>query len=100
MLKDWSLINTSCKWLKTFLALEVRKIDSFIAPIFGIYVNFLNFSFLDKFTTILLALPPSPPTISSLLALNAFEADFFDDPIIFNREVNSIVISLKPKMKP
>ena len=52
---------------------EIRKLSSLVTPIFGIYVEFLDISFLDKFTTIPLALPPTPTTLL-LLALNAFGA--------------------------
>ena len=89
------MINASCKWLKAFLALEVRKLDSLIAPIFGIHVKFLDLLFLDEFTIVLLALLPTS-TISLSLALNVFGANSSDDPVVFNREVSSAAILLKP----
>ena len=85
------MINAGYKWLKAFLVLEVNKLGSLVASIFGIYVNFLN-----EFLTVLLALPPSPPTISLLSALNVFGVDFLDDSVIFNIEISSVVILLKP----
>ena len=87
------MINAYFKWLKTFLALKVKKVDSFIAPIFDIHVNFLDILFLDKFTTILLALQLTS-TILLLLTLNIFKAGS-DNLIAFNNKVNSIAILLK-----
>ena len=89
------LINTSCKILKIFLASEVKKIDFPIALIFDIYVEFLDLLFFDKFMTISLALALLLPTNLLLSALNVFEIKF-DDLIVFNREINSIAILLKP----
>ena len=40
-----TLINAGCKWLKAFLASEVRKLSSLIAPIFDIRVDLLDFLF-------------------------------------------------------
>ena len=88
-------MNASRKWLKVFLALGVRKLGSSIAPIFGTRVEFLDFSFLDKFTTVLLVLP-STPTTSLSSALNAFRADSLDDLVVFNRKVSGVAILLKP----
>ena len=73
------MINASRKWLKAFLASGVRKLGSPVAPIFGTRVEFLDISFLDEFTTVPLALPPTPTTSSSS-ALNAFGAES-DDPV-------------------
>ena len=72
----------------------VRKLGFLVVLIFGIYVKFLDFLFLDKFTTIpLFLLPTSTILLSS--TLNAFVAKF-DDPVVFNREVSSIAILLNP----
>ena len=87
-------MNASRKWFKAFLASRIRKLGSPVAPIFGTHVKFLDFLFLDKFTTIPLALSPSSPTTSLSSALNAFGADF-DNPVVFNREVSSAAILLK-----
>ena len=73
------MINASRQWLKAFLASRVRKLGSPIAPIFDTRVDFLDFLFLDEFTTVQLALPPTPTTSSSS-ALNAFRAES-DDPV-------------------
>ena len=76
--------------------LEVEKLGFFIAPIFDIYVKFLDFSFLDKFTTVLLALLPLPLLTNLLLsALNTFGADFSNNSIIFYRNISDIAILLK-----
>ena len=77
--------------------MKIRKIGSPIAPIFGTYVKILDllfFDWLDKFTTVLLALSPPPPTILLSSALNTFGANY-DDLIIFNIEVNGIAIFAK-----
>ena len=81
--------------VKSFLVLKVWKLGFFIAPIFGIYLDFLDFLFLNKFTTISLALLSLSPTTSLLSALNAFEANF-DNQIVFNKEVNDALIMTKP----
>ena len=98
MAKIGILINTSRKWLKAFLASKVRKLDFLVAPIFGICVHFLDFLFLnlDESTTISLALPLPPPTTLLLPALNALKANFLDNLIVFNIEVSSTAILLKP----
>ena len=88
------MINVCFKYLKTFLALEVRKINFSIASIFGIYVNFLDLLFLDEFTIVLLALL----LISKILLLsilNLFEVKF-DDLIAFNSKISNATILLKP----
>ena len=85
--------------VKNFLALEVKKLHSFIAPIFGIYVKFLDFLFLDKFTTVLLALLPPLSTILLLLALNTFGANLSNDLVIFNKKISGAATLLKPWMK-
>ena len=90
------MINASCKWLKAFLALGVRKLSFPIAPIFGTRVKFLDFLFLDKFTTVLLALPLPPPTTSLSSDLNVFRANSLNHPVVFNKKVSSTVILLKP----
>ena len=87
-------MNASRKWLKAFLALGVRKLGSLVAPIFGTRVDFL-----DEFLTVSLALSPPPPTTLSSSALNVFEANSLDDPIVFNIEVSCAGILLKPRMK-
>ena len=84
-----ALINASRKWLKTFLALGVRKLGSPVALIFGTHVKFLN-----KFMTVQLALPPTSTTLS-LSTLNAFGTKFYD-PVAFNSKVNGAAILLKP----
>ena len=91
-------MNISRKWLKAFLASGVRKVGSPVAPIFGTRIKFLDFLFLDKFTTVLLALP-STPTTSLSSTLNVFGADSSDDPVVFNKEVSGAAILLKPWMK-
>ena len=91
------MINANRKWLKAFLALRVKKIGFPIAPIFGICIEFLNFLFLDKFTTILLALSLTS-TILLSSNLNTFRAKS-NDPIIFNNKVNNTAILLKPWIK-
>ena len=92
------MINASRKWLKVFLALEVKKLDSSIALIFGIRIKFLDFLVLNKFTTVLLAIPLLPLTILLLLPFSVFESKF-GDLVLFNREVNNTAILLKPGMK-
>ena len=89
------MINACRKWLKIFLVLGVKKLSSPIAPIFGTRIKFLDFSFLDKFTTVPLILLPLPPITSLSLALNAFEAYTSDDLVVFNKEVSSAAILLK-----
>ena len=76
--------------------LGIRKLGFFVAPIFGIHVDFLDFLFLDKFITVLLALSPLSPTTSLSSALNAFGAKL-NNPVIFNREVDDVAILLKVK---
>ena len=76
----------------------IKKVDSPIALIFGIYVKFLDllfFNLLKKSTIVSLTLALPLSTIFLLLALNAFKANFSDNPIIFNIEVNNTVILLK-----
>ena len=94
MSKIKALMNASRKWLKAFLALEVRKLDSLVAPIFDICVDFLN-----EFLTVLLALPSPPLTTSLSSNLNIFRAEFSDYLVVFNIEVNSAAILLKPWIK-
>ena len=55
---------------------KIRKICSPIASIFAICIKFLDLLFLNKFTTILLALLPPLLIISLSLALNAFRIVF------------------------
>ena len=86
------------------LALRVKKICFFIAIIFDLYINFLDLLFfdlldLDKFITVLLAFLLLFPTILLLLALNVFKAEFLYDLIVFNIEISSITILLKPLIK-
>ena len=88
------MINATCNWLKVFFASKVKKLGSLISWIYSIYVNFLNLLFLDKFTTILLALSLSSSTNSLLSIPNAFEAKLYN-LVIFNREVSDIAILLK-----
>ena len=93
-------MNVCLKQLKAFLAPEVRKEGSPIAPIIGTRVEFLDLSFfdfldLDKFLIVSLALPPPPPTTSFSAPL---EADP-DDPVVFNIDVSGAVILLKLLMK-
>ena len=59
--------------------LEVKKLGSPIALIFGTCVGFLDILFLDEFTTVLLALSSTSTTLL-LLALNAFGVKS-NDPI-------------------
>ena len=92
------MLNTGRKWLKAFLALGVRKLDSPVASIFGTRVKFLDLLFLNKFTTILLARLPTPTTLL-LLALNVFRPDSLDDLVVFNKEVSDAAILLKPRIK-
>ena len=73
--------------------LGVKKLGSPVVSIFGIYVKFLDFLFLDKFTTVSLALPPISTTLLSR-ALNAFKAKS-DDLIAFNSKISSAAILLK-----
>ena len=75
--------------------LEVRKLGSPIASIFGICIKFLDLLFLDEFTTVLLVLPPPPLTTSLLSALNIFKANFLHNPVVFNREARGAAILLK-----
>ena len=69
---------------------EIRKIRFFIASIFGIYIQFLDLLFMNKFTTILLALPSTLTNLLSL-ALNTFNVKF-DDLVAFNNKISSIAI--------
>ena len=94
MSKVGALINASCKWLKVFLALGVRKLGFPIAIIFGKRVNFL-----DEFLTVSLALSPSLLKTSLSSVLNAFGANSLDDLIVFNIKVSSAAIPLKLLMK-
>ena len=91
------MINNCFKWLKTFLTSRVKKVVSLIALLFGIYINFLDLLFLDKFTIVLLALPLILK-ILLLSALNAYRAKF-DNLVTFNNKVNNAVILLKPWIK-
>ena len=85
--------------IKNFLALGVKNIDFFIALIFDIYAKFLDLSFSNKFTIVLLALlSPSLSTILLSLALNIFMAKS-NNLIVFNKEVSSKAILLKPYIK-
>ena len=65
--------------------LEVKKIDFFVALIFGTYVKSLDLLFLNKFTIILLALLSPPLTTLLSTALNAFDANS-DNLIVFNKK--------------
>ena len=65
-----------------------------IASIFGTCIKFLDLLFLDKFTTVLLALLLSLSTTSFSLVLNVFKAKC-DDLIIFNRKLINATILLK-----
>ena len=84
--------------LKIFLTLGIKKIDFSIALIFDIYVKFLDLLFLDKFTTILLALLLSSKILSSLI-WNAFGTNFLDGLFVFNIEINNTAILLKSWIK-
>ena len=57
-------------------------------------MDFLDLLFLDKFTTVSLALPPLPTIILLLLALNVFKAKS-DNPVFFNKKVNNAAILFK-----
>ena len=94
-------MNASLKWLKAFLVLEVKKLGSPIALIFRIYVNYLDFLFLDldESTTVLSALLLLPLTTSLLPALKALKTTFLDDLVVFNIEVSGAAILLKSRMK-
>lgn len=96
-------MNTCFKWLKAFLVPKVRKKGTLIAPISYIYIEFPDFSFFDvlglnKFLTILLALPPTLITSLSL-ALNIFGVNISNNPVIFNIKVSSAAILLKFQIK-
>ena len=84
--------------MKDFLVLGVRKVDFFVALIFGIYVKFLDFLFLDKFTTVLLAFLPPLSTTLFLSAQNTFKANS-DNSVVFNRKISYATILLKPWIK-
>ena len=75
--------------------LGVKKEGFRIALILGICIKFLDLSFLDKFTTILLILLSLALTILLLLALNAFKAEL-NDLVVFNKKKNYAAILLKP----
>ena len=92
------MINSSCKWLKTFLALEVKKLNFFVTLIFGIRIDFLDLLFLNKFITVSLALLSLLLTTLFALARNGFEANS-DDLVVFNRKVSKAAILLKPWIK-
>ena len=77
--------------------LGIIKLDSLIALIFGIYVKFLDFLFLVEFMTILLALL-STSTILLSLAINTFNLKF-GNLIVFNKDISSAAILLKPWIK-
>ena len=62
-----------------------------MAPTFGTCV--LDES---KILTISLALPPIASTTSLLSALNSFQADLLDNPVVFNIEISDVAILLKP----
>ena len=93
------MINACLKKLKASLMLGIRKVGSSVASISEECIkisNLLFFDFLeiDEFLTVSLALPPTPTT-SLLSALNAFRIKF-DDLVVFNIEVSSAAILLKP----
>ena len=73
--------------------LKIKKLSFYIAPIFGIYNNFLNLLFLNKFITVSLALLSLLTTLLSS-ALNVFEVES-DDLVIFNKKVSNTAILLK-----
>ena len=87
------MINPCLKWLKIFLALEIKKIGFFIVPIFSIYIEFP-----DEFRPVLLALLPLP-TILLLLILNVLRINCLDNQVVFNIEVNNAAILLKFQIK-
>ena len=76
--------------------LEVKKLGSSVALIFSTCVDFLNFLFLDKFTTVSSL---QPLTTSLLAALNALKANCLDDPVVFNIKVSGVAILLKSWIK-
>ena len=78
--------------------LEVRKLGSPVALIFGIRIEFPDLLFLDKFMTVSLALLLSPPTISLLSILNVFEAKF-NNLVVFNKEISGAATLPKSLMK-
>ena len=78
--------------------LAIKNVGSFIAPIFCIYINFLDLLFLDKFKTVLLALLLLLLITLLLSALNIFRAKF-DNLVIFSIKVNNAAILLKSWMK-
>ena len=95
------MINACFKQLKASLVPGFRKVGFPIALIVGTCVKFPNLSFfnfldLDEFLIISSALLPSPLITSSLPTLNAFRADFSDDPVFFDIEVSDAAILLKP----
>ena len=75
----------------------VRKLGSFVAPIFGKCVKFLDFSFFEKFTTVLLGLLSTPITLL-LSTLNIFYTKF-DNLVVFNSKVSNATILVKPPIK-
>ena len=78
---------------------DFREVSSLIAKIFSTCIEFLDFSFLNKFSTVPLALPLSLQTILLSLALNAFGTNSLDYLVIFNKKINGIVILLNLWMK-
>ena len=88
-------MNTGQRGLKSFLVLGDKKVSYLIASIFDTRVKFLDFFFLNKFTTVLLVLLLLLLTILLLPALNAFEAKF-DKLVLFNRKISNVAILLKP----
>ena len=95
-------MKTYLKWLKAFLALEVRNLSFFIAlllPNYPLFVQPLDLvDFLDAFDPLilLLFLAPLPPTTSLLSSL---EADVIDNLVILNIAISGIAILLKPRIK-
>ena len=93
-----ALINISRKWLKVFLALRIRKLGFSVAPIFSTNVKFLDllfFDYLDEFTIVSSALLPLSLTFLLSSSTNTFGANS-GNPVVFNREISSTAILLKP----
>ena len=95
-------MNAYLKWLKAFLAPEVKNIGSLVTSIHVKFLDFLFFDFLDwdKFLTVLSAIPLLTPLTTLLLSvLNTFGANISDDLVVFSIEVSGAAILLKPRMK-
>ena len=86
------------KWLKTFLALEIKNLGSLVVlllPNCPLFIQLLNLvDFFDAFNSPILSLLSELLPLTTLL-LSILEVNAIDDLVFFNITVKGAVILLK-----